>query len=135
MNDYSDIIHLPHHNSKVHPRMSLLERAAQFSPFAALSGHNEAILEEARLTSQRIDLDDNIKLDINHQLQILQQSPHPTLARFRYFVPDCNKDGGNYVDYTGYVKKIEPINGEIYLDNGKIIPIIELVAVEILLEP
>ncbi len=134
MKDYSDIIHLPHHESKVHPRMSLLERAAQFSPFAALSGHNEAILEEARLTSQRIELDDSIKLDINHHLKMLQQSLHPTLARFRYFVPDGKKDGGNYVNYSGYVKKIDPINGEIYLNNGKIIPIIEVIAIEIIHE-
>ena len=68
---YEDIIHLPHHVSANRPRMSISERAAQFSPFAALTGHGAAIKETARLTGERIELDDDIKDDLSHRMQIV----------------------------------------------------------------
>ena len=72
MSEYEDIINLPHPTSSRHPRMSLYDRAAQFSPFAALTGHDEAVKETARLTDKKIELDDDTKAKLNEKLQIIQ---------------------------------------------------------------
>ena len=97
---YKDIINLPHHTSSKHPRMSIQNRAGQFAPFAALNGYSDAVKETARLTDDRIDLDDSIKLILNDKLNYLV-STKDILAKFIYFVYDKKKKGGKYVEEVG----------------------------------
>ena len=129
---YDDMIHLPHHTSSRHPRMSMADRAAQFSPFAALSGHEDAIRETARLTTERIELSESRKEELNEQLVWLREHPD---ARERvtmtYFCPDAKKAGGAYVTVTGAVKKIDEYEKTLWMEDGTVIAIEELSAVEI----
>ena len=108
MRNYEDIIYLPHHRSKKHAPMSLIDRAAQFSPFAALTGHDAAIMETARLTDRKIELDEYEIAVLDEKLQNikeqLQAGPEVTIT---YFQPDIRKEGGEYVTITGRVKKID----------------------------
>ena len=96
--DYSDIIHLPHHVSKTHPQMSMHDRAAQFSPFAALTGYDSAILETARLTKEKILLNEDMQelLDIKFQ-RLLEHLSEKPLISITFFCPDKHKQGGSYV--------------------------------------
>lgn len=110
--DYSDIIDLPHPVSKKHPRMSLYDRAAQFSPFSALTGHEAAIAETGRLTEERVQLDEDAKERLDEKLQYLlsrlQESGSEGLPiRVTYFVPDEKKEGGAYQEYTGSLKRLD----------------------------
>lgn len=116
---YDDIIHLPHPTSSRHPRMSLHDRAAQFSPFAALSGHDDAILETARLTDCKIEPSEDQKLELDRKMQALMPllSEHPELV-ITYYVPDFAKEGGAYVTFTGNLKKIDPIDHTLYFTDG-----------------
>ena len=101
---YDDIIDLPHHTSKKHPRMPLLDRAAQFAPFAALTGHEAAIKETARLTEEEIELDENRKELLDLRLQQLQEClAEQPMVTVTYFKPDEKKAGGAYVSVTGVV--------------------------------
>src|ERR1035437_4752031 len=97
MDPYDDIIHLPHHISTTHPHMSAYDRAAQFAPFAALTGHDAAIAETARLTERRVELDEYSKADLNQRLCIIQdrmdEQPEVSIT---YFQPDQRKTGGAY---------------------------------------
>ena len=106
--DYSDIIHLPHHVSKTHPQMSMHDRAAQFSPFAALTGYDSAILETARLTEEKITLNEDLQelLDIQFQ-QLLEHLSEKPLISITFFCPDKRKQGGSYVSISGTVKKLD----------------------------
>lgn len=121
---YDDIIHLPHHVSKKHPQMSLLNRAAQFSPFAALTGHEDAINETARLTESFIELDEDKKEQLDEQLRLirenLKQQPE---CEITYFKPDEKKDGGTYVTAHGRVKKIDEYERRIIFTDGTVLPI------------
>ena len=116
---YDDIIHLPHHTSPSRKVMSMIDRAAQFSPFAALVGYDDAIEETARLTGQQIELDENEKyiLDLKqqHLLTMLPQMPQITVT---YFSPDDRKDGGEYVTLTGRLKSILPHADTMILSDG-----------------
>lgn len=127
-NGYDDIINLPHPTSKKHPRMSALDRAAQFSPFAALSGYDLAIKETARLTDQRRDLDEYEKATLDMQLRIIQDNirdcPEVT---FTYFIPDTRKSGGAYAVYTGNVKKIDTYQNCLVMVDGTEISIYEII--------
>lgn len=128
---YDDIINMLHHVSKKHPQMPPLDRAAQFAPFAALTGHGVAITEAARLTDERLDLDENSieRLDIKLQLlkERLSEKPIVTLS---YFKPDEKKEGGSYLTVTGTVKKIDEYEHRIIMDDGTSVLISDLVAVE-----
>lgn len=110
---YDDIIHLPHHVSSVHPPMSLQNRAAQFSPFAALTGYEDQICEAARLTDTRIDLSESMKELLDEKLQMIQEQLEAGRGTARpyvsitYFQPDMQKEGGEYVTLQGAVKKID----------------------------
>ena len=117
---YDDIIELPHHVSRKHPQMPLLDRAAQFAPFAALTGHEAAIKETARLTEEEIELDENSKELLDLRLQQLQEhlSEHPS-ATVTYFKPDEKKDGGAYETMTGKVKKVDAYAGELVFMDGR----------------
>lgn len=121
--NYDDIINLPHHVSVTHPRMSMIDRAAQFSPFAALTGHGAAIDETARLTDKKLELDESKKAAINEKLQVVSCCDDSSDIEVTYFVPDRKKDGGAYVALVGRVKKIDSVNREITMADGKIIPI------------
>lgn len=128
---YDDIINLPHHVSDKHPHMDLLDRAAQFSPFAALTGHGAAVEETARLTHERIELDEDTKEMLDACLQLVREHlPENPEVTFTYFLPDERKSGGAYVTVTDRVKKIDEHRHVIILNNGDTILIDELVAIE-----
>lgn len=134
MNDehkYDDIIHLPHPVSCNHPQMSSLERAAQFSPFAALTGHDAAIREAARLTEERSELDESRKEMLDERLQMIREnlSEKPEIA-FTYFKPDEKKRGGAYFTVIGKVKKINEYEHQILLEDGTVIAIENLFSIE-----
>ena len=130
MNEYEDIIHLPHHVSKKHPQMSMSDRAAQFSPFAALTGYDAAVEETARLTDRRIELDEYEAQHLDEQIQKLSGhlQEHPEVS-ITYFLPDARKEGGEYVTVTGRVKKIENYERRIVLMDGSLIPIHEVISI------
>lgn len=131
MGNYDDIINLPHHESTKHPRMSALNRAAQFSPFAALTGHEAAILETARLTNARLELDEDKKEELDERMQIIRDhiSLEPDVS-ITYFVPDSKKEGGSYLQVIGAVKKLDDIEHKILMQNGTIIPINDIYEIE-----
>lgn len=120
---YDDIIHLPHHVSAKHPQMSLMSRAAQFSPFAALTGHGAAIRETARLTDSFVELNEDQKEQLDEQLQEFRKDPaqNPE-AEFTFFRPDQRKEGGTYVTVRGTIKKIDDYRRRILLADGTAIP-------------
>lgn len=128
---YDDMIHLPHPTSARHPRMPLSERAAIFSPFAALSGHAAAIAETARLTDQRVELDEDTKAELDRKQAVLQEhlaeQPEVTVT---WFQPDERKDGGAYVTDTGRLKKIDPMERTLILLDGTRIPLEDVAALE-----
>ena len=123
MQDYEDIIYLPHHVSETHPRMSRLNRAAQFSPFAALTGYGAAIQEAGRLTDRKIQLDEDSQAVLDRKLAILREqlSKHPEVA-VTYFQPDGKKDGGAYASFSGQVKKIQDYEQLLVFTDGTQIP-------------
>ena len=125
---YDDIIHLPHPTSAKHPRMPMADRAAQFSPFAALVGHGAAIQETARLTDQKVELTEDEKAVLDEKLRLLVDTGWE--ARFTYFLPDEKKSGGAYVTAAGALKKIDPLKRRIVLTDGTIIPIEDILAIE-----
>lgn len=130
-NKYDDIINLPHHESKTHPRMSIYDRAAQFSPFAALSGYEAAVNETARLTEEWSEPDEYEKEELNRRLVLigenLSQAP---VVEITYFKPDGKKSGGAYVTARGSVRKIDAYESIIYMADGTKIPIDALCAIE-----
>lgn len=128
---YDDIIDLPHHVSLTRPRMSAHDRAAQFSPFAALTGYEAAVSETARLTNKRVELDDGEKEAINERLHMVQEciDEQPEIS-ITYFVPDKKKTGGAYVEVTGIVKKIDDFSRLVVMRDGTNIPIDEIIQLE-----
>ena len=128
---YDDIMNLPHHQSQRRPHMPLSDRAAQFSPFAALTGHDAAIKETARLTDKRVELDEGEKAYLNDRLLIvdehLDEGPEISIT---YFLPDGRKAGGAYVIETGIVKKIDEYEHSVVMQNSIIIPIDDIVAID-----
>ena len=121
---YDDIINLPHPTSKKHPRMSLYARAAQFSPFAALTGHEAAIKETARRTDEKLMLSDEVIAEINVKLNLIAETiGTQQLVRITYFVPDNKKAGGAYISYTGCVKKIDEYEHTVIMEDKTVIPI------------
>ena len=130
---YDDIIHLPHHVSTVHPPMPIAERAAQFSPFAALTGFEDAIRESGRLTGRRAELDEDAKSLLDEKFSILwqkmQDGQEPEIA-VTYFVPDGKKDGGAYITEKGRLKKIDSYGRMLAFRDGKRISMGEIVGIE-----
>ena len=125
--NYDDIIALPHPEPRTHPRMSLHDRAAQFSPFAALTGHSAAIAETGRLTASRITLDESEMARVDAALQRLRELlPQEPMASITYFVPDERKAGGSYQTITGKVKRIDTVNGVLLLTDRREIPIADI---------
>lgn len=128
---YDDIIHLPHHVSKRHPQMSLYNRAAQFAPFAALTGYEEAIIETARLTAPKVDMmEDNQQL-LDRKLALLSHSliEQPTVS-ITYFQPDKKKSGGQYLTITGVIKSIRDSERVILMADGKSVSIDTIISID-----
>ena len=128
---YDDIINLPHHVSSSRPHMSSIDRAAQFSPFAALTGYDDAVKETARLTEKRVELDESRKAALNDRLCIIQDTlvEQPTVI-ITYFQPDKKKSGGAYVTATGSVKKIDKYVRTVLMHDTTKIPIDEIISID-----
>ena len=128
---YDDIIHLPHHVSRIHPQMYMEDRAAQFSSFAALTGHEEAISETARLTDEKAALGEDVmeRLDwIFMQIKAkMSENPEVTIT---YFLPDEKKAGGRYESYAGVVKKMDEYKRELVFNDHTVIPMHQIVNIE-----
>ena len=128
---YDDIIGMPHHVSGRHPQMSMLDRAAQFSPFAALTGHDAAIAETAQLTEQKRELSEEQKLEISDRLNALQArlktDPAVTVV---YFEEDGRKAGGEYRTVTGRAKRVDPLIGMLELADGAMISFDDILSLE-----
>lgn len=129
MDNYDDIINLPHHVSSTQSHMAVADRAAQFAPFAALTGHDAAIKETARLTDEKLQLDENTKAAIDEKLRFLLEQEQAE-AIFTYFVPDKNKTGGAYVSHAGILKKVDTIEQTITLIDGTSFPIDNLYCID-----
>ncbi len=129
---YDDIIHLPHHVSATHPHMAAIDRAAQFSPFAALTGYDAAIKETARLTDKRVELDESMKEALSNNLQMIADrlKEHPEIA-ITYFQPDAKKNGGAYVTVINTVKKIDVYERIVVMTDGIVIPVDEIISIDI----
>ena len=133
---YDDIIHLSRPVSKKHSPMSNFDRAAQFSPFAALTGYDGVIAETGRLTDARIELDEGGKALLDEKLQTirahLEECPEVKLT---VFCPDSRKSGGAYEEITGHVKKIDPVARILVLTGGETVPIDRIYGIECLAIP
>ncbi|MHB8963485.1 MAG: YolD-like family protein [Saccharofermentanales bacterium] len=131
MNPYDDIIHLPHHTSPSRPHMSAHDRAAQFSPFAALTGYGAAITETGRLTDKKVDLDEYSKADLNEKLSKIQDQMDEQIETvITYFQPDRMKTGGAYITATGHVKKIDTFEQTLVMQDGSKIPIDDIYEID-----
>ena len=125
---YDSIINLEHYKSKKHPPMSLYARSAQFAPFAALTGYEEAVVEIAREVGERIEIDEELKSILDSKIQILsEQIKKKPEVVFTYFVSDLTKDGGAYISVTGIVKKIDSLSQTIILEDRTEIPIVDII--------
>lgn len=124
-NPYEDMLYMPHPTSKIHPRMSMEKRAAQFAPFAALTGHADAVEETARITQERVELTEDRKEQIDRVLQEVQLQDNVVLV---YFLPDVYKEGGSYQTVSGMVEKIK--DEKLYI-SGRRIPVADLFSIEL----
>ena len=128
---YEDMMELPHHVSPVHPPMDVSERAAQFAPFAALTGYGDAVKERARLTKARPQLDEEEMEQINRKLLWLRGhlDQQPEIA-VTYFLPDQTKEGGAWAEVYGKLKKIREGEGRLVMEDGRVIPIQDLIEIK-----
>lgn len=129
--NYDDIINMPHHVSTTRPQMSMMDRAAQFSPFAALTGYDGAIKETARLTDEKADLGDEAITILNMKMQMLVETSEdrPEVC-ITYFKPDEKKSGGAYISVTGVVKKIDEFERILVLTDGTKIRMADIADIE-----
>lgn len=139
MQQYEDIMNLPHHVSQTHPPMSIANRAAQFAPFAALTGYEDAVKETARLTDQRMELDENQKAQLDERLMIVCEVLRGNLTlpkdvsrkiKVTYFVKDEKKAGGSYATENSEVKKIDTFSHNLVMDSGVVISILDIIDLE-----
>ena len=128
---YDDIINLPHHVSATRPQMSMIDRAAQFSPFAALTGYDAAIKETGRLTDEKIEMDEDRKaaLDMKqaYLIEMIDEQPEISIT---YFLPDAKKSGGAYVTVSGNLKRFDEYERLLILTDGKKIPMDDIADIE-----
>ena len=131
MNQYEDIINLPHHVSPTRPQMPMSDRAAQFAPFAALTGYDAAIKETGRLTDEKIELDEEAltALDMKYQflMDALDDAPEVTIT---YFQPDERKAGGKYVSAVGVVRKVDDFERRITMQDSARIPMDDVLSID-----
>ena len=133
MGKYDDIINLPHHVSDYYKPMSMENRAAQFAPFAALTGHSEAIAETQRVTEQIKELSDYEKSELSSKLRLILQKN--LQVKIVYFFPDKNKEGGCYKSITGFIKKYDEYDSTLIMSNDSVIPVLHISDVTILNNP
>lgn len=121
---YNDIINLPHHISTSHPQMSIADRAAQFAPFAALTGYDDEVKEKARITDEKIELSESDQELLNEKFEVLSNciSSMPSIT-VTYFIADKKKTGGKYVKMNNNVRKIDLYNRVLVMADGEIVPI------------
>ena len=128
---YDDIINLPHHVSESHPHMPNIERAAQFSPFAALTGFEEAIEETARLTDDLRDISDSEREKLDAALAGLMRNPDPKAdVKITYFMPDARKEGGEYVTENVRIRRVDTGSREIVTTDKRRISIDMILSLE-----
>ena len=138
MNDYTDkhryddILNMPHHVSSTRPHMSMHDRAAQFSPFAALVGYDDAVKETSRLTNEKQELTADKITDLNQKIAFLiehaDERPEITIE---YFIPDEKKSGGKYVTLSGNFRRIDEYNHNMVFTSGEEIPLNDIFDIEI----
>lgn len=128
---YAAIAGVPHHVSRVHPQMSMEDRAAQFSPFAALTGYGDVILETQRLTDEKVELDEEALalLDEKYQILMYRMEEQP-VVQITYFQPDERKEGGSYVTVTGVVRRVDDVMRKITMQDGNEIEMEKILNVE-----
>lgn len=128
---YDDIIYLPHHVSEKRTAMSLHDRAAQFSPFAALTGYDDAVEETARLTDEMAELTEDVKAVLDERLRILSANggERPEIS-VRYFVPDERKKGGAYVWHKGILRRVDEYERNLVFADGSCIPLGNICSIE-----
>ena len=132
---YDDIINLPHHVSSRHPQMPMMNRAAQFSPFAALTGYEDAVRETARLTDEKIELDEYEKEELDRKIQWLGSHLDEHIpVSITYFQPDDKKVGGAYEEIVDTIRKINVYEHEILLTKGTKIPIMNILLMDFILD-
>ena len=128
---YDDMIDMPHHVSSVHPQMRMEERAAQFSPFAALTGYGAVIKETARQTVPRLELSENSQEETKRQLDHLAEHIHePPEVSITYFQADQKKEGGAYVTAAGTIKRLDDVEGILKLEDGTCIKIEDIIKIQ-----
>ena len=128
---YGDIIDLPRPVSRTHPPMPMLNRAAQFAPFAALTGYDAAVGETARLTEEEVYLDESEIAALNEKLARLEAAlPNPPAVQITYFRPDERKSGGSFETVTGTVRTIDRITQCLHMESGERIPFARLIAIK-----
>lgn len=131
MGRYDDIINLPHHVSKTRPQVSMHDRAAQFSAFAALSGYDDTVKETARLTDRKLELTEEEIAELNLKIQILKEYADTRPFVFvEYFIPDKKKSGGSYVTVTGNFRRIDEYAGNMILTSGEEIHLSDIYSIE-----
>jgi len=132
VNEYDDIIDLPHHQSAKHKHMSNYQRAAQFAPFAALTGYDAAIDETARLTDKKLELSEEQQDYLNEQIQLLiERISDKPQVEITYFVPDDRKTGGEYVTTTGNVRRVDDYNRDVVFIDGLTVKIDDVWSIKI----
>lgn len=130
-NPYEDMLELSHPVSKTHPQMARRDRAAQFAPFAALTGYEEAVSEAARFTEEKMILDEDSKEQLDWKLRCLQEKvKEKPIITVTYFLEDEKKKGGKYVTVTGILKKIDGYTHQFVLESGEEIPVEDIVSLE-----
>lgn len=132
MGKYDDILNLPHHVSETHSHMSMQNRAAQFSPFAALKGYDDAVAETARLTDERLELTADKMNDLNQKIAFLKEhTEERPKVTVEYFIPDEKKSGGRYVSFSGNLRLIDEYNYSMVFEGGKEILLGDIFSIEI----
>lgn len=129
--EYADIIDLPHHVSKTRPKMSMHDRAAQFSPFAALTGYDAAIKETARWTDGKVDLDETSKVSLDEKLLfIMSRLAEKPVVVITYFKKDERKDGGTYEVTEGCIRKVDVYEGSVVMEDRSKIRIEDIIDID-----
>lgn len=126
--NYDDILYLPHPTSKTHPRMPRQDRAAQFSPFAALTGYEDTVKEAARLTDERPMLTEDEVADLDAQLRLAMELDAEVMVT--WFQPDNKKSGGSYITTTGRIRKADELQHVLMMEDGTKIPIPEIASID-----
>ena len=129
--EYDDILNMPYPNPEIEKDFpDKILRSAQFAPFAALTGHDEAIEETARLTDSKVELDEYQKAELNDKIQLINNSDADEEVSITYFVPDKKKSGGAYITKRGIVLKVREYEKDIIMDDGTEIPVDDVFAIE-----